>query len=215
MRRPTTTTYALLGLLAVRPWTGYELTQQVRRSLHYAWPSSEANLYREQKRLVQLGWARVEKEPVGRRTRNRYEVTDDGRAALREWLETTPAAPSLEIETAVRAFFADHGSRDALLRSMETTAGDARRAVDEIVSFMEDYLETGGPFPDRLHVIAIAADLAVDLFDRIAEFYEQAAAEVSEWETTEALGMTDATRRRFEAAIARHRASRRDAARTP
>ena len=39
--------------------TGYELTQQVRRSLRFVWPSSEGHLYREQKRLLELGWATV------------------------------------------------------------------------------------------------------------------------------------------------------------
>ena len=72
MAEPTTTTYALLGLLAVKSWTGYELTQQARRSLRYAWPSSEANLYREQQRLVRMGWATVEAEAVGDRTRCRH-----------------------------------------------------------------------------------------------------------------------------------------------
>ena len=30
MTTPSTATYALLGLLAVQSWTGYELTQQAR-----------------------------------------------------------------------------------------------------------------------------------------------------------------------------------------
>ncbi|MGH2703374.1 MAG: PadR family transcriptional regulator, partial [Actinomycetota bacterium] len=75
MQEPRTATYALLALLAVQPWSGYELTKQARRSLLYVWPSSEAHLYREQRRLERLGWASVEKERVGSRVRNRYTIT--------------------------------------------------------------------------------------------------------------------------------------------
>lgn len=202
MRKPTTTTYALLGLLAVRPWTGYELTRQARRSVRYAWPSSEAHLYREQKRLVQLGWAAVQAERIGRRTRNRYEITPAGRQALRAWLETEPAGPRLEIEGVVRVFFADHGSVDALIRSMRATSDQARTAREDMVSMVEDYLDTGGPFPERLHVIAIAADLVTILLGQIETFFEDAASEAAAWETTEQLGLTDAARKHLENIVA-------------
>ena len=71
-------TYGLLGLLATRSWTGYELTAQVRRSLAFVWPTSEGHLYREQKVLVARGWAAVVDEPAGRRSRKRYTITDAG-----------------------------------------------------------------------------------------------------------------------------------------
>ena len=35
----TTTSYAILGLLAVKPWTTYELAQQMRRALGQFWPA--------------------------------------------------------------------------------------------------------------------------------------------------------------------------------
>ena len=41
MRKLTPTSYAILGLLALRPWSAYELTKQVRRSLHFCWPRAE------------------------------------------------------------------------------------------------------------------------------------------------------------------------------
>ena len=90
MTIPSLATYGRLGTLAVRSWTGYELTQQVRRSLRFVWPVSEGHLCREQKRLIELGWATVEREPAGRRTRNRFSITEPGRAALADWLATEP-----------------------------------------------------------------------------------------------------------------------------
>ncbi len=86
-------TYGLLGMLAVRSWTGYELTSQVRRSLRFTWSSSEGHLYREQKRLVALGWATVEAESAGARPRKRYSITPAGEEALQDWLRTEPQEP--------------------------------------------------------------------------------------------------------------------------
>ena len=63
----STTSYAILGMLAMRPWTAYELTQQLRRSLRYCWPKAESVLYDEPKRLVRLGLATAHHEPAGRR----------------------------------------------------------------------------------------------------------------------------------------------------
>ena len=54
-RQLTTTSYAILGLLAVKPWATYDLAKQLQRSLHFFWPRAESNLYAEPKRLVEAG----------------------------------------------------------------------------------------------------------------------------------------------------------------
>lgn len=200
---PTTTTYALLGLLALRPWTGYELTQQARRSLRFAWSRSEANLYSEQQRLVRLGWASVTKESRGRRTRNRYEITKKGRNALRAWLRTEPETPTLAIEGIIRIFFADQGDVEDLARSIRKTGDLAGAAISDMCDFVEDYLETGGPFPERLHLISLAADLVTDLLSRIESFTHEVSKEVDGWERTQGHGLTPAARKRLLAILAR------------
>ena len=58
--RPTATSFAILGLLGIQPWTAYELVLQSRRSLHWFWPRSEAHLYAELKRIVERGHAQAE-----------------------------------------------------------------------------------------------------------------------------------------------------------
>jgi PadR family transcriptional regulator AphA len=201
--KASTTTYALLALLGIRPWTGYELTQQLRRSLHFAWPRSEANLYSEQKQLVRLGWATLTKESVGKRTRNRYSITPAGRRALRAWMRTEPDTPHIEVEGIVRMFFADQGSVEDLAQSIRATGERAGDAVLELCDIVEDYFVTGGPFPERLHAIALAADLVTDLLATIESYTRDAADQIDQWETTKGLGLTPDARRRFEAILAR------------
>ena len=51
----TTTSYAVLPQLAVRPWSTDELAQQRVRYFRYVWPRAESAIYREVKRLAATG----------------------------------------------------------------------------------------------------------------------------------------------------------------
>ena len=221
MKQASPTTYALLGLLAARSWTGYELTNQLRRSLRFVWPSSEGHLYREQKRLIDLGWANVEREPTGQRHRNRYTITPEGRRAMREWLGTEPGVPRLEIEGLVRMFYGDQGSVEDMVGSMEATARMARSMLDTLLGFVDEYLEEGGPlsmleegaggpgqkrlvfhdrpqFPERLHVVALVIDVTTALLADLEASLTNAAEEVRGWPSTTDPGITPLTKKRLE-----------------
>ena len=203
------TTYGLLGMLAVRSWTGYELTRQMHRSLRFVWSSSEGHLYREQKRLVELGWATVETEPSGGRSRNRYTITPAGEAALRDWLATVPQEPHFEIEGLLRLFLGDRGTVEDMATSMEATANAARSMLDELLGFVDEYLAEGGPlwmlehdvggpggervefqgrpmFPERLHVVALVIDATTRLLAVLETFARNTARELRTWH-----GMSD------------------------
>ncbi|MGH2682143.1 MAG: PadR family transcriptional regulator [Actinomycetota bacterium] len=231
MQQPSATTYALLGLLDARSWTGYELTTQLRRSLRFVWPSSEGHLYREQKRLVDRGWATVTPEPVGKRHRKRYTITAAGRRAMREWLRTEPGEPRIEIEGLVRMFYGNQGSVEDMVRSMEATSRAARSMLDTLLGFVDEYLEPDGPlailergrgssgqeppvfhgrpqFPERLHVVALVLEVVTTLLADLEETLMAERAEVTSWPSTTDPGVTSRTRERLERIQRRGRAAR-------
>src|SRR4029453_18072701 len=113
-----TTAYAILGMLALRPWSAYELTQQTRRSLDYCWPTAESVLYSEPKRLVRFGLATAKRQAAGRRSRTVYTLTHQGRHVLAQWLATPPSPPSVEVEAMLRLLYADQGSKQDLLAAV-------------------------------------------------------------------------------------------------
>src|SRR4051794_21714115 len=120
MAKPSpTTAHAILGLLAIKPWTTYELAKQVQRSLGWFWPRAERTLYTEPKSLVAAGLATAHEERTGNRPRTVYTITAAGRRALRRWLGEPPAPPALEFEAMVKVFFADAGSLDQLRTTLE------------------------------------------------------------------------------------------------
>ena len=201
--RLTTSSYAVLSLLAIRPWTGYELTQQATRSLRFAWPKSERLLYAEPKKLVEHGMATARQESVGERGRTVYTITDEGREALRAWMATTPQPPMLEAEALLRLLFADHGTLDDAAAALDKLSADATETYEQVLTINAGYLEGRHPFPDRVHVSVLFATFQLELFDLIARWAEFAKAEIDGWPTTEGLGMTDRTREILETITAR------------
>lgn len=111
MRPLTTTSYAMLGLLALRPWTNYELAKQMEASLRNFRPRAERRIYDEPKKLVGHGLATVTREAAGKRPLSVYEITPTGRQALQVWLDEPSALAALEFEALVKVFFADGGRR--------------------------------------------------------------------------------------------------------
>ncbi|MCA1789196.1 MAG: PadR family transcriptional regulator [Thioalkalivibrio sp.] len=191
--RLTTSSYAVLGLLAVRPWTGYELTQQATRSLRFAWPKSERLLYAEPKKLVEHGLATALQESVGQRNRTVYTITDDGRTALQQWMSTAPEPPVLEAEALLRLLFAENGSVDDLTAALDQMAADAAERYAQVVEINIGYLDGLHPFPQRTHLSVLFATFQLELFDLIVKWVDFAKAEIATWPTTEGLGMTDRT----------------------
>jgi len=151
----TTTSYAILGLLAIGEWTTYELAQQMQRSLRNFWPRAERRIYDEPKLLVAHGLAHARTEHTGRRPRTVYAITPKGRAVLRAWLAQPGAGPSLEFEALLKVFLADHGDKQALLANIRGIQAWAEQEHRRGIQLVRDYLQTGGPFPDRLHIIAL------------------------------------------------------------
>lgn len=182
-----TTAYALLGLLALRPWTTYELAQQVRRSLNWFWPRAERKLYDEPKRLVAGGLATAREEYTGRRKRTVYAITPRGRRALAGWLATSSAPPSWENEALVKVFFADAGDLDGLRHALSEMRDGARDRLAALAQM------AGQPavFPDRRHLSALTLRLQHDHEAATARWAEWALGETAAWPATDDPGEWD------------------------
>src|SRR6266404_7463137 len=118
-RPMTTTSYAILGLLAIKPWTTHELVQQVDRSLRRIWPRAQSKLYEEPKKLVAHGYATAADDSVGRRRRTRYTITAKGRRALAAWLRQPGEGPVLEFEQLLKVSFSDGGTKADVVANLE------------------------------------------------------------------------------------------------
>lgn len=174
--RLTTTSYAVLGVLSLRPGTAYEIVKEVGRSLSHFWPRSERRLYDEPKRLVESGYARTREEGMGGRLRTVYSITGEGRAALREWMDEPVAPPSFESEAVLRVSLADLGTKTQLLAAL-AQAREQSAALQKVGrEIAQDALDGNDPFPERLHVVALMFEFVrghIDLIERWARWAEE------------------------------------------
>lgn len=177
----TTTSYAVLGLLAIKSWTSYELTQQMERSLGRIWPRAVSKLYEEPKKLVDNGLARSSIEQNGQRTRTLYTITAKGRRALAAWLEQPGEGPVIEFEQLVKVFFAENGTKTDTLNTLNAAQEWAQARCAESIAVGEAYLRGEGPFPDRLPELQLASRFITDFYVLVLEWARWAATIVETW----------------------------------
>ena len=177
----TTTSYSILGLLAVKPWTTHELVQQVDRSLRRMWPRAQSKLYEEPKKLVAHGYAEATDDSVGRRRRTRYTITSPGRRALAAWLQEPGAGPSLEFEQLVKISFTDSGSKADIVTNLEAARAWVLEQNRENLTTARAYVEGTSAFPERAALNQLAGRFIADFYAMVAEWIEWASELVDDW----------------------------------
>jgi PadR family transcriptional regulator, regulatory protein AphA len=162
---PTSSTWAVLGLLVVRPRSGYDVKRAIDRTIRHFWAGSFGQIYPELKRLEAIGWiAGADGGPRGRRV---YRATAAGRRALVGWLHGEETRIELRDESLLRLFFADalpveealgllrarrqgYAMMLELLRSLDDGSGESDPPfVDLVYRWGLDYCEWGIDWCER------------------------------------------------------------------
>jgi PadR family transcriptional regulator AphA len=182
-RQLTTTSHAILGLLALRPWTTYELAKQVQRSIGWFWPRAERKLYDEAKHLAAERLATSDRQMTGSRPRTVYGVTAKGRRALAQWLDEPPVPPTLEFEGMVKVFFADGGSLEQLRATLSSIAATSDERLVDLESKVEQNVSGDVPFPERLPLNSLGLRFLLDHERLVGRWARWALEETAGWRT--------------------------------
>lgn len=100
--------FAILGMLALgKKKSGYDLKKAIAMSTANFWSESYGNIYPTLKKLLVEGAIREvsEKVPAGRRQKQLYSITENGKRALRQWLRQPAMARSEDNELLLKLFF--------------------------------------------------------------------------------------------------------------
>jgi PadR family transcriptional regulator, regulatory protein AphA len=163
---PTAVTWAVLGLLGLKPMSGYDIKRAVDRTIRHFWAASYGQIYPELKRLEEAGWIAGKDADRGARSRRVYRITAAGRRELEGWLHGYETRIEMRDESLLRLFFADELPRDeglgllaarregyrmmlAYLRSLDDGAGADPPFVDLVYRWGLDYCEWGIEWCDR------------------------------------------------------------------
>ena len=83
--------HAILGILNMRPMTGYDLNRFFKDSINFFWSAQMSQIYRELKSLESKGMVTVREEPGDKGPNKKiYSITDNGVSCLKEWLMNEP-----------------------------------------------------------------------------------------------------------------------------
>ncbi|HVL90172.1 MAG TPA: PadR family transcriptional regulator [Actinomycetota bacterium] len=179
--RPPAGLFGVLGLLAVRPMSTYELATHFDRSLGRMWPRTRSKLFEMPKRLVEMGFARAAKGATGRRAKTVYTITPKGRRALAAWLAEPGGGPVIEFEALMKVFYGDQGGRDAMIANLEAAKDWAREQIDEHIEVARTYLEGRGAFQDRAAINQITGRFHVELALTVHRWATRSLATVRTW----------------------------------
>lgn len=181
-RRLTTTSYALLSQLSLRPWSTYELARQSARYFRYVWPRAESAIYREVKQLAQAGLVDSRKEFVGRRARTVYSISNAGLAELREWLDTPPSPFAMEFEGMLRLFVAPVATTEQVRTALEQVRADNQQMIGFGGEVKQEYLDGRGALQDQVYVRALVIDFFVSLLNTVDAWVDRTLEEVATWD---------------------------------
>jgi DNA-binding PadR family transcriptional regulator len=187
----TTTSYAVLAQLALRPWSTYELAQQRVRYFRYVWPRAESAIYREVKRLAAMDLAAARREYVGKRPRTLYSITDPGRQVLRDWLATPVSPFAMDFEAMIRLFIAPLGTKDQLTATLQQVRDDAQEMLAFSGAVKQEFLDGRAVLQDQVHIRALAVDFFISLLNTVDGWAERTLAEIEGWEDLTPDGKND------------------------
>lgn len=133
--------YGLLGLLATRAMTGYELTRMFDRSLAHVWSAGHSQVYPELAKLQAAGLIRQTES--GARRSKRYSATAEGRAAVRRWLKRATALETIRSEPLLRVFFLWMVGPDAARTYLRAEAARHREQLAEYEAIAREIPASG------------------------------------------------------------------------
>lgn len=142
MARTSKSPYALLGILAMAPRSGYGIKKLMDVSTRHFWRESYGQIYPTLRELERSRLIESEHVPQeGRPDKTVYRITDAGRERLRAWLERPPDAVPPRNELLLKLFFGRRAPAGSSRRHVEAFRGEQQGRLDTYAG-LERWLET-------------------------------------------------------------------------
>ena len=113
--------FALLGLLAVEPASGYDLKRAINRSTYFIWNATGPQIYNTLHKLREEGFnASQSMAQKGKPDKQIHTITASGRTALGGFVSEPIRASVTRDEVLLRIFFGNFASKKTIRREIES-----------------------------------------------------------------------------------------------
>ena len=110
------TDYVILGLLAERPLSGYQIKKIIDIRFQFFWSESFGQIFPALKSLTSQGYCEeLPQEDAGAHAAKVYQITQAGREALVSWLSQPVEKESLRLEILLKTYFSGYAAPEAML----------------------------------------------------------------------------------------------------
>jgi DNA-binding PadR family transcriptional regulator len=124
------TRFAVMGLLSIRPMSGYDLKQVIEASTRNFWNESYGQIYPVLRELTASGLTVREDQPKdGGRERHVYSLTEQGRDELRHWLSSPVERQQVRNELLLKLFFGAEVPVEVSIEHVERFRARQERAL--------------------------------------------------------------------------------------
>jgi len=131
MAKANKTKYAILGLLSLRPASGYDLKKTVDGNIGFFWNENFGHIYPILKRLEKDGLVTsLTLESANYPAKNVYTLTAAGKKDFLKWLSEPPEEPPVRNELLLKLFFSRQNDR----QKVESMIISERKKHEELLS---------------------------------------------------------------------------------
>ena len=118
--KPTKSKYAILGMLSIRPMSGYDIKKEIQESISNFWTESYGQIYPVLKSLVtEKLVTKTVQRGAGKPDRHVYSLTAAGRKELQAWLAEGSTPKVERNELLLKLFFGEEVKVSVNIRHVE------------------------------------------------------------------------------------------------
>jgi PadR family transcriptional regulator, regulatory protein AphA len=137
--------FVILGLLALRAMTVYEINKALERSVSLFYSASFGSINAAIGKMLAKGWVSGEEKVENGRNKKIFHLTPAGREAFQDWLNSDIEAEKVKDPGLTRLYFMGFTSAAERVRVLEAHLEKLRRTLDALELIHLQSIETETP----------------------------------------------------------------------
>jgi PadR family transcriptional regulator, regulatory protein AphA len=137
--------FVVLGLLALRAMTVYEINKALERGVSLFYSASFGSINAVMNRMLDKGWVYGEERVESGRNKKIYHLTPAGQAAFQDWLKTDIEAEKVKDPALTRLYFMGFASAPERIDILKNHIGRLRQTLNALDLIHQQSAETSSP----------------------------------------------------------------------